>query len=494
MKIASIIGLSSALCLSAIPLAAQETNETEALKKQLQQATQAFERALQENRKIMESLSNRLEVLEHQKAAATNQPVAPATVAPLTPPVASTISSNAIPDMSKRWSPTDPIRVAGAGQNYINLSFDGLISLGTSTFDDIPELEPGGHDPKERGFTIQNLETVLEGRVDPYFRAQASIVLQIDTIGESTIEAEEAYFETLSLPWNLQVKAGEFFTQFGRLNPTHPHTWDFVDVPLVNARILGPDGLRNPGAQVSWLAPTPFYSEFFLGFQNSQGDTAFSFRNAHDDQPYVDRLNTQGSVHNVSDMMFAPRYVTSFNLSDAQTIVVGGSAAFAPNGSGTSADTQIYGVDLFYKWKSPNQHAGFPFVTWQTEGMVRRFGAQQSTTVDLTGDGTLDTVPGETLYDWGFYSQVAYGFRKGWVVALRGDYVTSVEAQYEKIYGPDPERGTRWRISPNITYFPSEFSKIRLQYNYDHQVDFGNANSVWLQFEFLLGSHSAHKF
>jgi hypothetical protein len=47
---------------------------------------------------------------------------------------------------------------------------------------------------------------------------------------------------------------------------------------------------------------------------------------------------------------------------------------------------------------------------------------------------------------------------------------------------------------PNLTWYPSEFSKIRLQYNYDDRHDIGVDHSVWLQFEFLLGAHAAHKF
>ena len=80
------------------------------------------------------------------------------------------------------------------------------------------------------------------------------------------------------------------------------------------------------------------------------------------------------------------------------------------------------------------------------------------------------------------------------MAALRGDWVSSDEAQYERLYGRDLARATRWRLSPNLTYYPSEFSKIRLQYNYDDRAQIGIDHSVWLQFEFLLGSHAAHKF
>jgi hypothetical protein len=184
-------------------------------------------------------------------------------------------------------------------------------------------------------------------------------------------------------------------------------------------------------------------------------------------------------------LLYTPRYAASFNLTDEQTIVLGASGAFGPNASGQHADTQVYGADLFYKWKSRHHSKGFPFVTWQTEGMYRRYEAGS-----FAGDVDNPALPSETLGDWGFYSQVSYGFHKGWVASLRGDYVTGDTAALS----PDPDRDTRWRISPALTYFPSEFSKIRLQYNYDDREHIGTDHSIWIQFEFLLGAHAAHKF
>jgi len=485
MQLKIFLGWSSALCLSIHIGLAQETNEAVKLEKmfrQMQEKQETLERMVREQKAEIDSLKRQLE------ASRTN--VAPADFSrPATRPPESAVGEIAAPDATKPWSPTSPIGF-GSAQNYINVSFDALIAAGTSTANDLDKLQLGGHDPKQRGFTVQNLETVFEGKVDPYFRGQANIVLQIDGHGETTIEAEEAYLETMALPLNFQVKAGQFFSEFGRLNPTHPHSWDFVDQPLVNGRFLGEDGLRSAGARISWLTPTPFYSELFLTVANSQGETAFSVRNEHEGETFMGRPASERRVTSLGDLLFVPRYAASFNLSDSQTIVAGASAAFGPNSSGGDLDTQIYGVDLFYKWKSPSHHAGFPFVTWQTEAMVRRFEAGA-----FPGDADIPPLPRETITDFGLYSQIAYGFRKGWVAALRGDYVFPDErAAYENILGSDPDRATRWRLSPNLTYYPSEFSKFRLQYNFDHRNGIGDDHSVWLQFEILLGTHAAHKF
>ena len=115
--------------------------------------------------------------------------------------------------------------------------------------------------------------------------------------------------------------------------------------------------------------------------------------------------------------------------------------------------------------------------------------------MDGNTDGIPDLTPAETLTDYGFYSQVAYGFRRGWVAALRGEYVDrTLLAQYETLFGTDPARAGRWRMAPNLTWYPSEYSKVRLQYNYDQRRGFGTDHSVWMQFEFSLGAHPAHKF
>jgi hypothetical protein len=477
------------LALSAITLAAQDTNQIEQLRLELERMQENF-RKIQEQQKLqIESLQKQIEALRESAALpAANGRTNTGVLATGAPPEPSTPGSSG-PLEEKRWSPTAPITL-GSARNYMNISFDALFAAGASTADDVEQLQLGGHDPRQRGLTVQNLETVFEGKIDPYLRGQANVGLQIDPNGETNIEAEEAYLQSLSLPANLQVKAGQFFTEFGRLNPTHPHSWDFVDVPLVNGRFFGEDGLRSAGARLSWLAPTPFYSELFFAVANSQGETAYSFRNDHEGELFLGRPSQERGVKTLGDMLFVPRYALSFDLTDSQTIVAGTSAAFGPNASGEDTDTQVYGVDLFWKWKSPRQHAGFPFVTWQTEAMMRRYQAGR-----FAGRDDLPPLPREMVVDYGFYSQLAYGFRRGWVTALRGDYVfPSERAKYERILGLDPERTERWRLSPNLTWYPSEFSKLRLQYNFDHRHVGGDDHSVWFQVEFLLGSHAVHTF
>lgn len=487
------------MALSAGGLSAQDRPDVEDLKRQLQELRTNFERMQRLHEEQVNSLSRKLQELENRSL--TNRVTVPElhtaqSAPPLVPPGSQTRNS------------------------YMDLGLVGTFAAGTSTADHIQGgTQPGGHDPNQRGFTVQGVEASFSGAIDPYFRGSANVLFGLDAGGESYLELEEAWLETVSLPANLQLRAGQLMTEFGRANPTHPHAWAFADTPLVLARFMGPDGLRNPGARVSWLAPTPFYSELLFTVQDSHGETAASFRSSGDahggkelfEVPFAYRHsdNDRGIQH-ATDLLFTPRYVISIDITDDQVLMLGGSGAFGPNSSGGGGDTSthIFGLDLTWKWKASNHHGGFPFLSFQTEALLRNYEAGAFDWADEENpllDPATDLpafLAGETLTDYGFYTQILYGFRKGWVAGTRFDYVDGEKGSYERrgltmngvVLGRDVERSERWRVSPNLTWYPSEFSKIRLQYNLDRRRDIGTDHSVWLQFEFLLGAHAAHTF
>ncbi|HVR85612.1 MAG TPA: hypothetical protein VMU54_14945 [Planctomycetota bacterium] len=403
------------------------------------------------------------------------------------------------PPQNAPFTPSAP--PSGSAFKLIDLAFDILAVGGTSSASEaeMRDLEAGGHDPKNRGFTMQNVELTFAGVVDPYLRGDANIVLQIDQNGDTTIELEEAYLTTLEFPYNLQLKAGQYFSQFGRLNATHPHTWDFVDQPVINSRLLGEDGFRGPGGQLSWLTPLPFFAELTGSVQNAQGGTAKSFRDVPGD--VIDGRTIVGRpVRSLGDIAYVIRLKTSFDPTDELTIVPGVSALFGPNASALDTRTGIYGMDFYAKWKPLANDQGWPFVAWQTETMRRTY--QAGAVFDTTG---VLLAGRKTLEDWGAYSQVVWGFARPWTMGLRFDYANGQRDSYAAGVGvpaydsvDDPFRDRRERGTIDLTYYPSEFSKVRIQYNYDHSPFLsnvsGDAHSVYVQFEILFGAHGAHKF
>ena len=366
----------------------------------------------------------------------------------------------------------------------MNIGFVALTDAGWSTESDVGSLQLGDHDPHVNGFSIPNVELTLDGAVDPYFKGFANIVYKLDENAETGVELEEAYVLTTSLPANLQLKLGQFFTEFGRQNPQHPHSWAFVDQPLVLNRMFGPDGLRSQGLRLSWLLPTPFYSEALISVVNATGGTTSSFRS--DESPEIHGgVIDERRVEHASDLLLVPRLAFSFDLTETQTLLLGASGAFGPNNSGPSARTQVYGVDAYWKWKPAAAQAGFPFLSMQAEALFRRYDAAQRIS---EADPTV-TLPDEMLKDRGAYAQLLWGIKPRIVAGLRGEFASGDESSFASEL-----RGDRSRVSPNFTWYPTEFSKVRVQYNYDDRKAIGTDHSLWFQFEFLLGAHAAHKF
>jgi hypothetical protein len=145
----------------------------------------------------------------------------------------------------------------------------------------------------------------------------------------------------------------------------------------------------------------------------------------------------------------------------------------------------VYGVDAYWKWKPAAAQVGFPFVSMQAEALSRSYDAAER----VSADDPAVTLPNETLKDRGAYAQLLWGIRPRIVAGLRSDWASGDKAAFDSQL-----RANRFRLSPNFTLYPSEFSKIRVQYNYDDRKGIGSDHSLWFQFEFLIGAHAAHKF
>ncbi|MCY4390091.1 MAG: hypothetical protein OXC18_23580 [Desulfurellaceae bacterium] len=432
------------------------------------------------------------------------------------------------PDRRALWS--QPL--GGNTQlRLIDISADVLFFTGGSSERDaaISTLQGGGHDPKQRGFTLGQAEFSLSGAVDPYFTGEAHILTSVNpSTGETALELEEAFLTSSALPYSLQLEVGHSLTEFGLINPQHPHFWDWIDQPVVNSRMFGGDGMRQAGFRASWLPPTPWFSEFHFGMQNAGGVTMASFlggelahahgggnghagedeqadehghagEDAHAEEPtggiqgdgIAGRPIIAQDVRGFGDFLYLTRWENSFNFTDDVTAVFGLSGLYGPNSTGRDADTWLYGLDMKWRWQ-PAGNFGYPFLTWQTEIMKRDYHVARYTQETETGD--FASLPGRTLKDWGLYTQLLYGFQTRWAAGLRYEYAGG---SGQSIGGRknDPFRDDRHRLSPLLVWRPSEFSRIRLQYNYDmasHLKD--DAHTIWLGFEWMYGAHAAHNF
>lgn len=388
------------------------------------------------------------------------------------------------------------------GGSLIDVSVVLGAHFGTSTASDAAlssGLALGDHDPHVRGANVRNEEVVFSADVDPYFYGFLDVVFKIDEEGESQFELEEAYGLTTSLPAHLQLKYGQFFTEFGRANPTHPHAWEFHDYPVVLGRVFGGDGWRGQGMRLSWDLPlcSRCPVKALAGWQNARGETQASFL-AVEGEEVGDHVLEHRAVRSLADLAYFVRLEASCDepgrCDSTYTWLAGLSAAFGPNATGDDGRTEIYGGDFYLKWRPKATDAGWPWLAWQTEAVYRRYHADRQTRLVDDGMGGFASVEvaARDYVDWGGYTQVVYGFCRPWSVGVRFDYADS-----DGIYA-----GAHTRVSAALSYYPSEFSRIRLQGQYDHVDGLSrefpgddDANwSIWLGFEVSFGKHGAHKF
>lgn len=316
--------------------------------------------------------------------------------------------------------------------------------------------QSGAHDPTSTGFQLQQLEMTLGASVDHIFRMDVNLVFSL-----SGVELEEAYATTLGLPWNLQLRAGQFLSRFGRINPTHPHTWDFVDQPFVIGKFFGAEGNRGLGIEISWLAPLPWYLEIV-------GSAQMATSNASN-RSY---LGSTGKTEGAQDFLYTLALKQFFPLHDRVGMYWGLSAQTAPNNTGKDNRSNIFGTDLHLKY-SPTAYPEMSLV-FQAEAMFR-----------------LRQVPGDVLFDGAGYAQLVWQITREWATGLRGEYGSGVDNDYLDEFWNDD----RWRATVQVSWFPSHFSRLRAQASVDFpkwQKD--PIYALFLALELTAGTHPAHSY
>jgi len=340
----------------------------------------------------------------------------------------------------------------GAGPD-ISLTFDGAVAA----FSQAEPPQTGNHDPRRPGFNFQQLELGIEAPVDPYFAFKSFTVFS-----QFGVEVEEAYVTTLELPFNLQARAGQFLTRFGRINATHPHTWDFADQTLVIGKFMGAEGNRGMGAEAAWLAPLPWFVEAIGSLTDAAGEaTARSFYGA-----------TDLGVRSPLDLQATGALRQFFPLGPDWSLAWGLSAANGPNPSGRSNRTDILGTDLYLKYRPLEPGAEHAFhLTVETIQRRRQY-------------------PGTLLADTGAYAAAVWRFDRQWDAGIRLDAVEGVSGDP---LDPDWSR-TRYRGAASLTHRPSEFSRLRLQGSADYPQWRDPVYAAFLALEVTVGAHGAHAF
>lgn len=336
------------------------------------------------------------------------------------------------------------------------------------------ESSDGGSLPVERVFSrpqfmLEELEIAIQGYLNPF--ARADVFLAKPGAGEDPLEIEEAYATVLrGLPFDMNLRAGKYLVEFGKINTVHPHVWDFVSRPASIERFLGEEGVNDIGVSASILLPTgDMYSR--LNIDLFDGGTLNTLDPLSGDA--AGGVGLTDTLAAVTRNGVASRVMMFFPVGESSDLEVGVSGMTGIHDPYRSLRFWYGNLDFKYKWK-PDSYTSW---TIQGEGLLNRRNVSQ------VSGGT------KRISTWGTYVSADHRFQKVYSVGIRGDWSEAPYAANDRAYG-----GAVW-----MGYYPVE-ETLALRFQLQHMVTETPSgggtvvNTVAVQVLFSLGPHRAHPF
>ncbi|MBT8130158.1 MAG: TonB-dependent receptor [Gammaproteobacteria bacterium] len=369
----------------------------------------------------------------------------------------------------------------------ISVIIDGVYASYKNNPEDyqIPGFALGGEaELSPEGFSLGHSEIVFSNNIDDKFYGQFTLAFA-EHDNEIEVELEEAFFETLSLGGGFTIRGGRFYSALGYLNQQHEHAWDFKDAPLVYRALFG-NQYFDDGLRLSVIMPTDLFLEF--GAEALSG-RKYPAGGEHDGVgSWVAYANIGGDIGVSHSWQAGASYWSADRIEREYGGHSHGGTAETPLFEG---DSKTIGLNAVYKWapdgnyRERNVKLQFEYFDRNDEG-------------NLT---LLDSIPLETSTldsrQDGWYAQATWKFARSWRTGIRYDRLDSDNK------GSDPgvldEAGllsnghTPKRASVMAEWVPSEYSRLRLQYNRDDSYQVSD-DQVFLQYTFSIGAHGAHAF
>jgi hypothetical protein len=263
-------------------------------------------------------------------------------------------------------------------------------------------------------------------------------------------ELEEGYLSWINLPGNTALTVGKKRQQFGVLNRWHMHALPQTDFPWVVQESFGAHGLSGTGVSFEWLMPRLWAdaNELVVEVMNGNNEVAFA-----------------GSDWRKPTFL---AYLKSYwDLSANTYFQVDLTGLHGVTDHDGNLDHDFLALDVVYDWYPLGRelYRGF-----QLRGMLLR------SWLDLDEGGSLNT--------WGSYMYGQYKFARRWTAGVRGDWVEDQRQAGSEF----------WGLSPYLSFWQSEFVRLRGQYSYrDHNI-FGTDHRYELQFTFAAGPHKHEEY
>ena len=370
----------------------------------------------------------------------------------------------------------------------ISVILDGVYASYSNDPDDytIPGFMLGGEAGlAPEGFSLGHSEIIFSSDIDDKFYGRFSLAFA-EHDNEIEVELEEAFFETLSLGAGFTIRGGRFYSAIGYLNQQHQHAWEFKDAPLVYSALFG-DQYFDDGVRVSVILPTSLLVE--LGAEALSGRKYPTGGEHQGVGSWVAFTNIGGDIGMSHSWQAGLSYLSADGIErehDAHSHDA--TTAEIPLFEG---DSRIVGANAIYKWapdgnyRERNVKLQFEYFNREEDGAITLLNSSpvESSTVDSRQDG--------------WYLQAVWQFARSWRSGVRYDRLDSDNTGSDSAVldevglvtnGHQPKR-----VGIMAEWVPTEFSRIRLQYNRDDSYQLPD-DQVYLQYTFSMGTHGAHAF
>ncbi len=354
-------------------------------------------------------------------------------------------------------APETPRGQVGVGRQRALQALNPEISVTGDIFGRIDPDHSG-----EDNFFPREFELSLVSALDPFSRAKVFMSLhepggELAPFGEEDHEhedpefgVEEGYLEWVNIPGGLGLTLGRFYQHLGALNRWHSHALYFQSRSLPHLAFIGEEPLAQTGVSLYWLLPFERFGTWQAWFEVTRASNE-SLYGESERPTYLGHLNA------------------FWEISRSLDLDLGVSAAAGRfQDPDLEYDQRLFNLEGALTWRPPGR-AGYREAVLRGGVMVRD-----------PADGPKELTPRRAMGIWSM-AEVRVG--QQWLVGARYDWVEN----------PDDPEETAWLVSPTLTWWQSEYVRVRAEYDVLARTG-ADQGQLLLQVTFAMGPHKHEKY
>ncbi|MEG3219025.1 hypothetical protein PD716_00125 [Vibrio gigantis] len=333
---------------------------------------------------------------------------------------------------------------------------------------------------RDEGFGLGHTELNMSANIDDKFYGSLTTVIETHD-DETELLLEEAFIETLTMPYGLSIRGGRFLSDFGYLNNQHMHTDSFVERPAAYRTFLG-SHYYDDGVRANIVLPTDLYVKF--GVEALSGSKMSSVEDGSDVGVYTTTMKLGDDFSDSSSWQFGLSYLRNEN---------GKTREFEDHDHGHDHDhdhshgaavtgSNLYGADFVWKW-APNGNYKYQNFTLAAEYMLLDGIVDDKYKNDAESPDNLAA----------YYVSGVYRFSPSWSAGLRYGEAESYDGHAHGDHMHFTAMNDK-EADAMVAWDSSHFGTVRAQYSRVENQSKETDNVFTLQYVMTFGAHGAHAF